>query len=345
MATIGRKIGLLGGSFDPVHQGHLFIAQTALKQLHLDEVWFLPTIETPLKPHQLAPLEQRTAMLRMLLKPYPKLKVSLIEQKNGIPSYSINTARRLNRMYPHDNFFWIIGSDWAGKLDTWKDIDELKKLVTFVCLKRAEDDDCSGLLTVAAKVHPASSTAIRQGNFSYIPDFEKSYIMSNYLYQNSIAQSTVKPTRWPHVLSVADLAVRIAKGNNMNCQQAYQAGLFHDCAKKMSDAEMEYWMSFCANETEYRQSKDVWHQYVGASWLSRYLKLNDHQVITAIRHHALGDCKQPLAMIIYAADKLDPLRGYDSQELIEMCCQDIRTGFAKVRRQQDAYLRSQGVID
>ncbi len=343
MAAV-KRIGLLGGSFDPIHQGHIYIARCAQKALDLDQVWLLPTIATPLKQRQLAPVKDRKAMIEMAIAPYRHLKVSMIEEKNTIPSYSINTARRLKAMYPDYQFFWIIGSDWVDGLDKWKDIDQLRKLVTFVCLRRDDSDDCSKVLTVKAAIHPASSTAVRQGDFRYISAAQAAYIMDHGLYQREIAESTVTEKRWPHVVSVADLAVLMARGNHVDPQLAYQAGLFHDCAKKMSKEEMTWWMSFCTAPENMARNENVWHQYVGAAWCRRVLKLRNRQVLNAIEHHVLGDSPQPLAMIIYAADKLDPSRGYDTQDTIRLCCQDIRAGFAEVKKQQQEYLSENGII-
>ena len=92
------------------------------------KVWFLPTVKTPLKDRGLADIKHRAAMIRMIIKPYRNFKLSMIEEKNTVPSYSINTARLLHRMYPDDKFYWLIGSDVLDQLDHWKDIDELKKL-------------------------------------------------------------------------------------------------------------------------------------------------------------------------------------------------------------------------
>jgi len=345
MAAVGRRIGLLGGSFDPVHQGHIHVAQTACRQLHLDQVWFLPTVETPLKDRGLAPFSERVMMLRMALAPFRRFKVSLVETKNTLPSYSINTARRLHAMYPDDTFFWLIGSDWVAGLKEWKDIEQLRRLVTFACLRRDEDDDLQDVLTITGAIHPASSTAIRNGDFRYMPDCEKAFIMEKGLYDLTIAQSLVTAKRWPHVQSVAKLCGEIAAANGLDGRQAQRAGLYHDCAKRMTPEQMEPWMAFCASERQHSQNVNIWHQYVGAALMSRTYKMRDGRILTAIGHHVLGDCREPLAMVVYAADKLDPSRGYNSAEQIALCKHDLNRGFSTVLSEQQEYLQQHGVID
>ena len=77
------KIGLLGGTFDPIHNGHLAIAKTALKRLRLDQVWFIPSLKTPLKDRELTPFELRVIMMEKALRPYRKMKLCLIEKRSA----------------------------------------------------------------------------------------------------------------------------------------------------------------------------------------------------------------------------------------------------------------------
>ena len=80
------KIGLLGGTFDPIHNGHLAIAKTALKRLGLDQVWFVPSLKTPLKDRELTPFELRVIMMKKALRPYRKMKLCLIEKDLPTPA-------------------------------------------------------------------------------------------------------------------------------------------------------------------------------------------------------------------------------------------------------------------
>ncbi len=165
------KIGLLGGSFNPVHEGHIYAARMVRKALGLKEVWFLPAMQNPFKDDNIPDIGVRARLIRKAIAPYRHLKLSMIEKKNTIPSYSINTARMLTKMYPQHEFYWIIGSDNIAKLDDWQDSNELHRLVHFVCADRGDDfdEEATGVIKVDCPVHPASSTAIRNGDLRYVP--------------------------------------------------------------------------------------------------------------------------------------------------------------------------------
>ncbi len=339
------RIGLLGGSFDPIHYGHIHIAQTAKNRLHLDEVWFLPTIETPLKEKKLTDFSLRCQMVKMMLRPYRKFRLSLIETKNTIPSYTINTAERLRRMYPDDQFYFIIGTDQLLNLSRWKDSERLQKLLQFVCIRRSEDQAYDpDVMMIDAPIHPASSTAIRNGDFRYIPDFLKRFIMEHDLYQKTIARSFYDEARWKHVESVAELARQLAASNGIDQKQAYKAGLFHDCTKQLDDDLQQYYMDQYATDEEKKLNKAIWHQVTGAFYMKKVYKLEDKKIFNAIRHHTTGDLNQKLSKLIYVCDKLDPSRGYDSSETIELCRKDLDLGYKAVVRQQHDYLVKTGVI-
>ena len=130
------KIGLLGGTFDPIHNGHLAIAKTALKRLGLDQVWFIPSLKTPLKDRELTPFELRVIMMEKALRPYRKMKLCLIEKDLPTPSYTITTVKTLKKQYPEYDFVWIIGDDQYANLDQWKAVDELRRLVQFAVFSR-----------------------------------------------------------------------------------------------------------------------------------------------------------------------------------------------------------------
>jgi nicotinate-nucleotide adenylyltransferase len=131
------KIGFLGGSFDPVHFGHLCAAQDAFEQQQLDRLIFVPAAQAPLKPSTaLAPAEDRLALLRLATEGDRRFEVSDYELRQGGVSYTIDSARYFRQLYPHDRLFWVIGGDQLPKMPLWKRIDELVRLIEFVVLER-----------------------------------------------------------------------------------------------------------------------------------------------------------------------------------------------------------------
>ncbi len=131
------KIGFLGGSFDPVHFGHLLAAQDAYEQYGLDRLILVPAAQAPLKPNDVqSSSEDRLAMLRAAVEWDHRFEVSDVELKRGGVSYTIDSARHFRALYPHDDLYWVIGGDQLPKLHLWKDIVELARLVEFIFLER-----------------------------------------------------------------------------------------------------------------------------------------------------------------------------------------------------------------
>ncbi len=131
------KIGFLGGSFDPVHFGHLLAAQDAYEQHQLDRLILVPAAQAPLKPNDVqSSIEDRLGMLRAATEWDRRFEISDFELRRGGVSYTVDSARHFRKLYPDDDLYWIIGGDQLPKLRLWKDIEELAKLVEFIFLER-----------------------------------------------------------------------------------------------------------------------------------------------------------------------------------------------------------------
>ena len=131
------KIGFLGGSFDPVHFGHLLAAQDAFEQHRLDRLIIVPAAQAPLKPTvNQSSAEERLAMVRAATEWDTRFEVSDFELKKGGVSYTIDSARHFRSIHPNDDLFWVIGGDQLPQLHLWKDIGELAGIVEFIFLER-----------------------------------------------------------------------------------------------------------------------------------------------------------------------------------------------------------------
>jgi nicotinate-nucleotide adenylyltransferase len=131
------KLGLYGGSFDPVHNGHLLLARDALEILGLERVFFLPAARSPHKLHrEPLPGEVRLKLLRCATAGEPGFEVDDRELRRAGISYTINTVREFRSEYPDAELYYFIGDDNLRELHTWKDIDELRHLVRFVVFAR-----------------------------------------------------------------------------------------------------------------------------------------------------------------------------------------------------------------
>jgi nicotinate-nucleotide adenylyltransferase len=131
------KIGLFGGSFDPVHLGHLLVAQAAVEELGLDRLFFIPAAQSPFKPeNQPASAAARLQWLRLALAGKTNCEIDEQEVRRGGVSYTVDTLRHYARTFPGAELFYLIGADHAAKLNTWRDAGELAKRAEFVVIPR-----------------------------------------------------------------------------------------------------------------------------------------------------------------------------------------------------------------
>lgn len=132
-----RRLGLFGGSFDPVHLGHVLVAQAAREELELERVFFIPTACSPFKQeNQPAPESMRARMLRLALAGHAAYEVDELEFRRGGVSYSVDTLRHYRQRYPEAELYWLIGADNLASLPKWRHATELVELAHFVAIPR-----------------------------------------------------------------------------------------------------------------------------------------------------------------------------------------------------------------
>ncbi len=159
---MARRTGLFGGSFDPIHVGHLILARDALEQLGLDRVIFIPAAISPHKLHrEPAPAEARLEMVRAAVAGEQEFEVEDCELGRAGPSFTIDTVRLLRERHPGDEFFYFIGEDNLALLHTWREIDELRRQVQFVVLARDASAVACEFPRVCRQVD-VSSTEVRK---------------------------------------------------------------------------------------------------------------------------------------------------------------------------------------
>jgi nicotinate-nucleotide adenylyltransferase len=183
------RLGLYGGSFDPIHNGHLILARQALEDLKLDSVIFLPAAESPFKTnHTITSAEDRLKMVELAIATEPRFSVDPIEMHRPAPSYTIDTARTYSARHPLDELYFLIGEDHVQDLAKWNGFSELDQLVQFAVLCRS-DLPLSVKYPVVRRRFDLSSTEVRnrvanQLPISYfVPEIVLHYIHSNQLYQ------------------------------------------------------------------------------------------------------------------------------------------------------------------
>ena len=131
------KLGLFGGSFDPVHYGHLLLAESARDQLNLDRVIFLPLGEPPHRKSIRSSNDDRFNAAFLAIQDYPEFEVSRYEiDKKGV-SYSVDTLRYYRSLYPNDEIFWIVSSETFNDIPNWRSPEEICRLASLIIARRA----------------------------------------------------------------------------------------------------------------------------------------------------------------------------------------------------------------
>lgn len=327
------KIGLLGGTFDPIHNGHIRNAKAAYQQLKLDEVWFIPVLNNPFTKEIVASNEERMEMIRLATKDYPYMKICDIELHANVneKSYTYDTLVKLNRMYHHD-FYFIIGYDQAEQFEKWYQADKINTQATLVAIERLGYQKHSNIekfnmIELEVEATDISSTAIKNGDISALDPEVLHYMMMHSIYTKTMIRPLMSQKRYIHSLSVADTAREFALSNNVDSNKAYIAGLLHDIAKEMPMDQMKALMSRYYPE-HLEASVPVWHQWLSAFLAKEKYSVEDADILQAITNHTTASIEMSLLdMCVYCADKYEPTRDFDASKERALCNQNIVEGF------------------
>ncbi len=185
--------GILGGSFDPIHHGHLIAADRAAEALGLDTVLFIPCARQPLKPQDpVADAERRLAMLRLAIRGYARFALDTCELERPGPSYTVDTLRMLRVRWPQERLVLILGADSAATLSRWRAADEIARLSEIAVLTRPGAPDVTSVFVKHLVATPAieiSASDIRARCLTgksiryLVPESVALYIAQHGLYQ------------------------------------------------------------------------------------------------------------------------------------------------------------------
>lgn len=366
------RVGIMGGTLDPVHNGHLQVAQAALDLLKLDRIMLLPAGDPPHKSHPI-PKEDRMEMVRLAAAGVEGVFPSSIEINRSGTTYTVDTLNQLHRDNPDVEWYYLIGADTLDVLDTWRNFGEVAKLCTFAVTGRADADASASKAEELERKYGArfemldfcgpdiSSSEVRQrvargeSIADIVPPAVCSYIQQHGLYicnrsKNDILEAlarTLKPSRLKHTLGVAQTAVRLAPRYGVDPVRAEIAALLHDCAKYMKLDDMRKLVKeYIADADEAELATvSVLHAPAGAAYAALEFGVCDREILSAIRKHTLGDARMSaMDALIYAADFIEPGREdfpglCDARELAE---KDIFKAMCKCAELTNDYLIHQG---
>lgn len=199
------KIGIMGGTFEPIHIGHLLLGIFAYEEYGLDEIWFLPNGNPPHKDteEKTDGLKHRIEMVSLAIRDIPYFKLNLHEAKENIHSYTYQTMQYFNKMYPDDEFYFILGADSLFSIEKWKYFREIFPTCTILAAMRDDKDKEDMELQIQYLQHKygakiellraplleISSTTIRkraskgQSIYYMVPDAVADYMAEHRLYQ------------------------------------------------------------------------------------------------------------------------------------------------------------------
>lgn len=202
------RIGILGGTFNPIHRGHLMLAQAAYEQFELDRILVIPNkLPTYKDRDELLDSKQRSEMVRVAISPFPYMEFSDIELKRKGATYTIDTLRILKEQYPKNQFAFIMGGDSLLYFHKWREYQEILKLTEILCAKRDEADlpeledarrklmddmPSARIFFMDTPMIPISSTEIREHLYSdpemvqWLPEGVWDFIQEHHLYSEKI---------------------------------------------------------------------------------------------------------------------------------------------------------------
>lgn len=345
------NVALFGGSFDPVHSGHVELLRAFVQRLSLDKVVVMPTFVPPHKIRTaMAPPEERLAMCRLAVEEVPQAEVSDFEIRRGGASFTVDTLSWLKERYPDASLFLLMGADMFLTLGTWYRFDRIAALATLCTVPRDNADEAvlSAYAETLAKqggrcevvnvpIREISSTLLRerlrcgQPTAGDIPPKVEQYIREKGLYREmaqtqtadeqfiEIIRQRLTPNRFEHSLAVAAEAKRLAVKYGADPEKAYTAGLLHDIMKT-TDNEIQLQMmrefGILLDEVE-KTSPKLWHARSGEGFVRHILGLKDEDILSAIRYHTTARAgMSPLETTLYLADYTSADRDYEDVDVM-----------------------------
>lgn len=347
-----KYIVVFGGAFNPVHNGHIKMAEAAANIDGVDKVLVIPSYLSPHKLNDsLLPAVHRLEMCRLAFKKHPKIYVSDLELLRKGKSYTVDTLKEVRRLYPEYTLKLLIGADMLVKLESWYRFDEIIKLTEILAVSRPGISNSEMLEAISklkkrcAKIQlleipecDISSTEIRQrlaegkSLKGYLPGQVIDYINQNNLYKmvnnlmfddknfeeyKNLIQQKLSGFRYEHSLAVADKAVELARKYGADEEKAYLAGLLHDILKEANlDEQLKIIGQFDIILTEVEKyTPKCWHAIAAAAYVKNVLNIQDEEILSAIRYHTTAKKDMSLLdKILYLADFTSADRDYEGVE-------------------------------
>ncbi|WP_071433461.1 nicotinate (nicotinamide) nucleotide adenylyltransferase [Angelakisella massiliensis] len=351
------SIVVYGGSFNPIHNGHLGICRWAKERFGADRVLLVPAAYPPHKlAPDLAPGEDRAAMCRLAAEGLPWLSVEDFELNRGGKSYTVDTMTYLREKYPHDRLLLMMGTDMFLTFREWRQWQEIGGMAELLVASRQEDDldalrrqqktlEEEGIHSILMEnpVEELSSTEVRQQlrdtrKSDRVPPTVLSYIQDHELYRapydleqlRALVRPLLSDYRFHHTLCVEQQAAHLAQLYGCDPNLAAAGGILHDVCKNMDkDVLLQMVLeSGIINEIQFRQQPQLLHSYAGALYIQKQWGITDQRLVGAVRYHTTARKGMTLLeRIVYLADLTSSDRHYpDVEEMRQRAERSLEDG-------------------
>ena len=368
-----QSMAIFGGSFDPIHLGHLHLAEIVREEFKLCEIVFMPSGKPPHKEvsaeehHN----EHRYEMLLAATHSNPHFSVSQLEYGREGYSYTSETLELVRNTLPAGTLlYFILGADALVNMHKWKEPEKIFALCEIIAITRQGVQNETAFeaaealrANYGAKIHlvgkrtyPTSSTEIRKRvetglSVKYlVRDEVLEYINTHKLYRKHVDLESIKkflkenlsPKRYAHSARTALTAIHLAKAHNADPDKAYLAGILHDIAKEMPVSEMQKYRESISYDIS--SFPDIAHQFIGADLAVEMFGISDRDIISAICYHTTArPCMSALEKIIFIADKIEEGRKYpENGYLMELAKSDLDRAVLEILKITTSIAKSKG---
>ncbi len=333
------RIAMFGGSFNPIHKGHIEIVQAVKERFSLDRVLIMVANDPPHK--QIADgvsAAHRLKMTEIALEGLEGLEACDLELRREGKSYTVDTLGELQTIYPDAELFCMVGADMVLTLDTWHNAPELFKRAKFIAVGRPDSGSMEAAaeryrreygadITISGIVGPdISSTMVRQAVENgmdiahLVTDGVAEYVYSHGFYlrdevdaMRKRLQEELGQKRYLHTMGVVRMAAELADRYGADGSKAQLAALLHDCAKLSWEGQQQLADKYGMDIAD--MYRPLVHGPVGAERARREFGITDEDILSAIECHSV--CKPGMGVldkIVYLADKIEYGRSYEGLE-------------------------------
>lgn len=352
-----KRIGIMGGTFNPIHYGHLIIAENAYEQFGLDQVIFMPTGHMPHKKYGGVEMtKHRCEMVKLATEDNEHFSVSTYEVERKEINYTYLTLQEMHKLYSDANLYFILGADSLFSFDTWKCPEQICANAVILAavrdhLTESKVDEQIDYLKVkyGSEIYRletpnfnVSSNIIRTRLKNHetirymVPDQVRAYIEEHHLYASEMTleeiqtdlQTILRPSRYMHTMGVLQTAKELAEKHGCDLIKSQYAALLHDCAKCIDEEEQiricrKYGVSL--TESEYK-NHSLLHAKSGIVIAKDKYGVSDEEILHAICYHTTGCVDMSLLdKIVYIADYIEPNRNQAPrlEEIRKLAFEDI----------------------